>query len=296
METEQITGFLETTAFKNFVAVIIGVLIILMITSLIRRMVPRYVADTNSRYRTRKFVNYISFALIILLGLVIYSSQLSGLTVFLGVAGAGIAFALQEVIASIAGFVIINFSNMFKVGDRVMVGGVKGDVVDIGILRTTMMQMGDWVDGDLYNGKIVHVANSSVFKDPIYNYSGEFPFLWDEVTIPLRLESDHEYARQTFLKILNDIQGDFANDAKTHWVVMTEKMMIENARVSPLVTMVFDENWMTFTLRFVVDFQKRRITKDLIYTNVLDAIRNSEGRISIAASSLEVTTFKGAEA
>jgi small-conductance mechanosensitive channel len=74
------------------------------------------------------------------------------------------------------------------------------DLVDIGILRTTMMQMGDWVNGDLYNGKIVHVANSSVFKDPIYNYSGEFPFLWYEVTIPIRTESDHEYARRIFPK------------------------------------------------------------------------------------------------
>lgn len=295
METEKITSFLETPAFRNLVAVVIGVLVILTITSFIRRMVPRYVADTNSRYRTRKFINYISFALIILLALIIFSSQLSGLTVFLGVAGAGIAFALQEVIASIAGFVIINFSNMFRVGDRVMVGGVKGDVVDIGILRTTMMQMGDWVNGDLYNGKIVHVSNSSVFKDPIYNYSGEFPFLWDEVTIPIRSESDHEYARQLFTDILNDIQGDFATEASKHWEVMTEKMMIEKARVAPIVSMVFDENWITFTLRFVVDFQKRRLTKDLIFTRVLEAVKASNGKITIASSTLEVTTFKGKE-
>ncbi|MTB51246.1 mechanosensitive ion channel family protein [Lewinella sp. W8] len=293
METDQITVFFESTTFRNLAVVLFGILVILTLTAFIRRMVPRYVADTNSRYRSRKFVNYISFVLILLLALIVYSSQLSGLTVFLGVAGAGIAFALQEVIASIAGFVIINFSSMFKVGDRVMIAGIRGDVVDIGVLRTTMMQMGDWVNGDLYNGRIVHVANSSVFKDPIHNYSGEFPFLWDEVTIPIRLECDHELTRQAFLDILNEVQGDFAKEAKKYWAVMTERFMIENAQVAPLVTLVFDENWITFTLRFVVDFKRRRITKDQIYSQVLKAARASNGKIVIAASTLEVTTFKG---
>jgi hypothetical protein len=72
-------------------------------------------------------------------------------------------------------------------------------------------------------------------------------------------------------------------------------MMIEKARVDPIVSMVFDENWITFTLRFVVDFQKRRSTKDDIFTRVLEAVKASDGKVSIATSTLEVTTLKGSE-
>ncbi|NJN78831.1 MAG: mechanosensitive ion channel [Saprospiraceae bacterium] len=130
--------------------------------------------------------------------LVVFSNQLTGFTVFLGVAGAGIAFALQEVIASVAGFIVIHSSNFYSIGDRVSVGGIKGDVIDIGILRTSLMEIGDWVDGDLYNGRMTRVANSFIFKEPVFNYSGDFPFLWDEVKVPIKTNSDYQYAREKF--------------------------------------------------------------------------------------------------
>ncbi len=100
----------------------------------------------------------------------------AGLSVALGVPGAGIAFALQEVIASVASWVAVSFGNFYSPGDRVQLGGIKGDVIDVGVLRTTLMEMGEWVNGDLYNGRIVRVANSFVFKEPVYNYSADFPF------------------------------------------------------------------------------------------------------------------------
>jgi small-conductance mechanosensitive channel len=65
---------------------------------------------------------------------------------------------------------------VLQYGDRVQLGGIKGDVMDIGVLRTTIMETGQWVDGDLYNGRIV-LANSYVFKEPVFNYSGDFPFM-----------------------------------------------------------------------------------------------------------------------
>ena len=130
---------------------------------------------------------------------IVYSDKLGGLTVAFGVAGAGIAFALQEVIASFAGWLAIMFGSFYKTGDRVQLGGIKGDVMDIGVLRTTIMEVGQWVDGDLYNGRIVLVANSFVFKEPVYNYSGDFPFLWDEIKIPIQYGSNYEKTNEILL-------------------------------------------------------------------------------------------------
>ncbi|MBP2284691.1 small-conductance mechanosensitive channel [Flavobacterium sp. CG_23.5] len=104
----------------------------------------------------------------------------------MGVAGAGIAFALQEVIASFVGWLAILFGNFYNTGDRVQLGGIKGDVMDIGVFRTTIMAIGQWVDGNLYTGRIVLIANSFVFKEPVFNYSGDFPFLWDEIKLPIQ--------------------------------------------------------------------------------------------------------------
>lgn len=288
---DQVIQYFENPIFQKLVIVIIGAFIIFTVMGVIKNIIPRYIKETNNRYRTRKFLNYVSYFLVLILITTIYSSQLTGLTVFLGVAGAGIAFALQEVIASAAGFIAINFSNFYKVGDRVMLGGIKGDVVDIAMLRTSVMQIGDWVNGDLYNGKIVRIANSFIFKEPVFNYSGDFPFLWDELTIPIKTHCDHQYAKEQFLAILNDIVGDYGKDSEKAWQKMTEKMMIENAQVAPMVTMAFDENWITFTLRYVVDYKMRRGTKDKIFTKVLDVINQSNGKLEVASAAMEITAF-----
>lgn len=274
-------------------AVLIGVgaMLILFIAAFIRRMIPRYIAETSSRYKTRKFVNFVGYFLVLFLILIAYSNQLSGITVFLGVAGAGIAFALQEVIASVAGFIAIHASNFYKVGDRVLLGGIKGDVVDIGLLRTSLMEIGAWVNGDLYNGRIVRIANSFVFKEPVYNYTGDFPFLWDEITIPVKTGGDFHYGKQVFLGILQEAQGQYEAEAKAYWQKMTEQLMIEHARIEPMVHMAFDENWITFTLRYVVDYKKRRLTKDTLYVRCLEAIRASEGKLEVASAAIEITAF-----
>ncbi|MDF1699240.1 MAG: mechanosensitive ion channel [Saprospiraceae bacterium] len=289
---DQLKLYFNNPVLQQLLIVVGSVLIILFIARLIKGIIPKYIPDTNRRYRMRKFVTYLTYMIVVILILVIYSNKITGLTVFLGVAGAGIAFALQEIIASIAGFIAINFSNFYNVGDRVMLGGIKGDVIDIGFLRTSIMQIGDWVNGDLYNGKIVSISNSFIFKEPVFNYSGDFPFLWDEVNIPIKTEGDYKYAKETFQNILDEVQGDYARRATVKWAKMTEKYQLENAQVMPMVTMSFDENWINFNLRFVVDYKRRRGTKDIISQKVLDAIRNSNGRMEVASAAMNITLLK----
>jgi small-conductance mechanosensitive channel len=100
------------------------------------------VEDKDSRYRTKKFLSFFGYLLGVSLIIVVYSHKLGNITVALGVAGAGIAFALQEVISSIAGWIAIMFGNFYRTGDRVQLGGIKGEVIDIGIIRTTVMEIG----------------------------------------------------------------------------------------------------------------------------------------------------------
>ena len=83
----------------------------------------------------------------------------------------------------------IGLGQYYAPGDRVQLGGIMGDVIDISILRTTLMECGDWVKADLYNGRIVRIANSFVFKAPVFNYSGDFHFVWDEITVPIKYGS-----------------------------------------------------------------------------------------------------------
>ena len=112
----------------------------------------------------------------------------------LGILAAGLAFALQEVIGSIAGWVTIVTGRPFAIGDRIETGGIRGDVVDISVLRTTLMEIGNWLGGDHNTGRIVTVSNAFIFKEPLFNYSRHLHYVWDEIEVPITYESDWQQA------------------------------------------------------------------------------------------------------
>lgn len=265
--------------------VLIGMQIVVFLS---KRMIRNRVRDVDVRYRLGKGVQLLGYGAMILPVALIYREHLGGLTIALGVAGAGIAFALQEVIASIAGWAAVSFGGFFEVGDRVQLGGIKGDVIDIGILRTTLMELGQWVDGDLYNGRVVRIANSFVFKEPVFNYSGDFPFLWDEIKVPVKYGCDPHYAKATLERLAERIVGPFALQAEEAWRGLVRKYRIEHARTAPMVMLVANDNWMEFTLRYVVDFKRRRGTKDALFMAVMDEVQASEGRLQLASATFQL--------
>ena len=196
MLDETVKRWLLDPVVGKLVAVAVTLLVTFAVVKFAQRSLGRYVKDVDTRYRARKFVTFLGYLAALMIISIVFSDKLGGFTVAFGVAGAGIAFALQEVIASVAGWAAISVGNFYSPGDRVQVGGIRGDVIDVSILRTTLMEVGEWVAADLYTGRIVRVANSSVFKEPVFNYSGDFPFLWDEITLPVKYGSDWKLARE----------------------------------------------------------------------------------------------------
>lgn len=269
-------------------SIFIGIVVIWLIIKLIQKNLFSKIHDNDNRYRAKKFSSFIGYFLTILLFTIVFSDKLGGLTVALGVAGAGIAFALQEVIASFAGWLAIMFGGFYKSGDRVQLGGIKGDVMDIGVLRTTIMETGQWVDGDLYNGRIVLIANSFVFKEPVFNYSGDFPFLWDEIKIPIQYGSNYDKATAIFLAVGKEVAGDLTAQSKEKWTVLQSKYRLEDAQTEPLVSLIANDNWVEFTLRFVVSYKKRRATKTVLFTKILKEIEATNGEIKFASATFHL--------
>lgn len=265
----------------NIIATVFVVFFVVVVVRTSQHLLGRYIDDSSRRYRVRKLITFFGYLLAAFLLSIVFSEKLSSLTVFFGVAGAGVAFALQELIASLAGWVAMSFGNFYTVGDRVQFGGITGDVIDIGMLRTTIMECGGWINGDQYNGRVVRVSNSFIFKEPVYNYSSDFPFLWDEITIPVRYGSNYEKSRIGFLKILDDVTGDHARSLKHDWRKMTDKYMVEDAQLEPMVTFEIKENWAEYSLRYVVNYKQRRSTKDKIAVLILKLVEDSNGEITL---------------
>ena len=283
-----IQKFLFNPIIGKIATIFVGVAIIWIIVKAIQRNIFSKIKDKDNRYRAKKFSSFIGYLFVIVLITVVFSDKLGGLTVALGVAGAGIAFALQEVIASFAGWLAILFGGFYKTGDRVQLGGIKGDVMDIGVLRTTIMETGQWVDGDLYNGRIVLLANSFVFKEPVFNYSGDFPFLWDEIKIPIKYGSNYAKTKDILFSIGKETARNLSEQSIIKWKDLQNKYRLEDAQTEPMVSMTANDNWVEFTLRYIVNYRKRRATKTELFTRILQEIEKNNGEIEMASATFHL--------
>ena len=153
----------------------------------------------------------ITVALVNIVGLIsIWFDNPARLATAAGLVTAGLAFALQRVVTAFAGYILILRGKTFNVGDRITMGGIRGDVVGLGFFQTIIMEMGQppavqnadpamWVEARQYTGRIVTVTNAKVFDEPVYNYTRDFPFLWEEMHIPITFGADRERAEQIIL-------------------------------------------------------------------------------------------------
>ena len=181
------------------------------------KTLTRSIENPDLRYRVRKVIVFLGYLLALLFLAGEFSDQIHSITVALGVASAGIAFALQEVIVIFAGYLAISFGRFYKIGDRVQLSGTVGDVIDIGVFSTTLMEVGEWVKADQYSGRVVRIANSFVFTEPVYNFSADFPYLWDEIVLPIKYGSDIQMTRSILQQVGADVVGEFLEPAKVHW-------------------------------------------------------------------------------
>lgn len=259
-----------------------GLLILVVVTYSIRRSIPRYFHESYKRYTISKITEFSAYFLGLVFLSVVFSDTLGNLAVILGAATAGIALALKELIVSMAGWLAISFGDTYRVGDRVQISGVKGDVIDVGLVRTTLMELGEWVQGDLYTGRIVRVANGNVFAGATYNYSRDLPFLWDEIVVKITTESDVMQARQIFHSIVSDAVDGYVSDAKLAWERLKEKYLVEDETIDPLITMVIQDNKYEFTLRYPVDYRQRRIVRDQIFSSIVSELGKTEGAVKLA--------------
>lgn len=261
---------------------------ILFLVWLIRKAIDRTLSDNTMRYRARKAVSLGGYVLIFLLTIMTFTGKLQYFSLTIGLISAGIAFAMQEVIMSVAGWISIFSSNMYKPGDRIEINGVKGDVIDISITKTTLMEIGAWTNSDNYSGRIVRISNAFVFKGPVFNYSTDFPFVWDEINLPVKYGSDTELAGRIILDAATKTLGDYPDQAKKHWKKMVQKYLIENAVVEPTISMKLTDNWIEFNLRYVVSYQKRRSTKTQLFAYILEAVTETKGKVTLASATFEV--------
>jgi len=267
---------------------ILGVILIRSVFRLLEHTLPPHFGLGDQRYHARKMVAAAAYIIIFAFITILFADRLKHVGFAVGLFGAGVVVALQDVIASFGGFIAIGFNNLYRVGDRIQVNETKGDVIDISIMRTTVMETGNWVSRDFYNGRIVRIPNSAVLKGLVCNYSQGFRFVWDEVKIRLTCRSDHEYAREMLLRVAKETVSDHLKEAQSSWKGVVENYRIQNRPLEPTVTLDASDGSLEFSLSYIVDYTTRTNVRDQLFTKIVDEVVNSNGRLEWASSSTTV--------
>jgi small-conductance mechanosensitive channel len=249
---------------------------------------------------TRQGASLVTAVLVVLGVLSIWFSDTGRLATFAGLIGAGLAFALQKAVTAFAGYLVILRGRTFTVGDRITMGGVRGDVVSLGFLQTRIMEMGEpppvagdpastWVFARQYTGRIVTVTNDKVFDTPVYNYTMEFPFIWDEIRIPIPYKGDRKRAEAILLECAGDIVEPIQKVSEPLRRVMEEKYFIDLDTLTPQVFYRLTDNWIEMNLRFIARPRGVRNVKDEMSRRILE--RFEAEHIEIASGTYDVVGF-----
>ena len=270
---------------EKLVCALFGILLIHTIFNLLERRLPPHFRERDARYRVRKFVVFAGYIVAVLFVILLFEDHLGRVSFALGVAGAGLVVALQDAIASFAGWLAIGWSNLYKVGDRIQIGDTAGDVIDISFMRTEIVEIGNWVSRDLYNGRVARIPNSAAFKGPIFNYSQGFRFVWDEIKVCLTLESDHLQAREILFDTAKDVVAGYLVEAEHFWKQITDNFRIENISLTPTVTLVVNSGSLEYTVSYIVEYTNRTAVQDKLFSKIVETVKKSDGRLTWASSS-----------
>ncbi|NJB72188.1 small-conductance mechanosensitive channel [Saonia flava] len=264
------------------------VIFILVVVQFFRRYIKKNLPDSTTRYRSQKGIEIFGYLLLIILTLSYFTGNIKDFTLAIGLFTAGITITLQELILSIAGSIYIFVVKVYKPGDRVQINGIKGDIIDIDSIYTTMMEIGEWVTSDNYSGRIVKLSNAFVFRGPIYNYSQDFPFIWDEFDLPIRYGSDVELAKTLFINVATEVLNEYTTDSLAKWKDVVGKYYIEDAVVAPTLAISMTDNWISFNLRYIVDYKKRRMTKHVLNEKIHQEVEKTNGKVVLASATIEI--------
>ncbi|SHI54282.1 mechanosensitive ion channel domain-containing protein [Algibacter luteus] len=272
----------------SIIKYVILVAVVLLLIQFLRRFLRKNITETTARYKTQKGVEIIGYIILIILSFSYFTGNIKDFTLAIGLFSAGVAFTLQELILSIAGSLYIFVVKVYKPGDRIEINGIKGDVIDVDSIYTTMMEIGQWVSSDNYTGRIVKLSNAFVFKGPIYNYSQDFPFIWDEFNLPIRYGSDIDLAKSIVKDIASKILSEYTSKSKLQWQDVVNKYYIEDAIIDPTLAIKLTANWIEFNLRYIVDYKKRRITKDLLNDAIRKSFDATNNNVILASTTIEL--------
>jgi small-conductance mechanosensitive channel len=243
------------------------------LSRLVRRGIDTYIEDVKQRHQLRKIVTYAFWIALTIAAVTLFAERLAlaDIGTVLGLIAAAVTIALADVVRSLAGWIYITSRRGVEIGSRVEVEGIKGDVIDIGLLKTTLLEVGEPLVHALQStGRIVTVPNSLFLMGKVIASASVNPLVWQEMQIQVTFESDWKLARQIIQEIADEQYQKIVPDLRAGFEKLERQFAFRLGSTAPIVYTEIADSGVMLTLRYLTPVRRRRSSVDNISGRILD--------------------------
>jgi len=270
-------GYLRTleSVLIRISILLMGIGIVMGLSELWRRATFRYVREARRQRQfllIRRIVTGFLMAMVLILGFV---NEFGSLATFAGFITAGLAVALQTLILSIAAYFFLIGRQGLKVGDRITVSGVTGDVVDVGLIRFYLMELGG-TGSDLHpTGRVIVVSNSVLLQGgPFFKQIPGTAYAWHEVAVKLERGSNYTLAENKLLEAVNSVFSQFREDIEQQHKNLEGWTAFSAVVPAPQARLQLVESSLDLVVRYPVVLHRESEIDNQMARKVMEAINS----------------------
>ena len=258
--------------------------IVIMLNRLLRKVLIRRINDRASAYNFRSLVNFLTFLLIFVIVVSLIFANWYATLVSFGLVSLILGLALQNPLTSLFGWMYLLIRKPYEVGDRIKIGNVYGDVMNVGYFDTTLWEFrGDYLSGDHPSGRLIKFANSRIFNEYIVNYSWPlFPFIWNEVKFYVSYSSDFDFISHTVTQIAENEIGEAMMRRVKRLKQILANSLVRQLDIKERPSVIFTAHtntWIEVTVRFLVQPKNSGPVKSLLFTHIMKELKNHPDKV-----------------
>lgn len=271
-----ITGISETPIFLTIIS-IITIIIIDLITKGLILLNNQLNQNDRSLYSFNKKARIIKLILTVLILLLIWEEQIQNIITIISFIGAAATLALREIIINFFAGIYINICKPFKVEDRIEVNNLTGDVVNINNLNFEVLEVSQKEDGEQSTGIIVQIPNSKVFTESIKNYTKAFKYIWSELEVKVKLNSNLEQNKKVLYDIVksNDIVKRIPKKMKEALNEVVGDYRIYYNNLEPIIYTKLTDECVILTIRYLAHPKKARHIESQIWNKIYENAKDN---------------------
>ena len=275
----------ERSATHHMIRALLWILLVIFAVYLASRFIDRLftgVSAENKRIDTlRSVVKFAVQAIGALIILFIIFGMPTQTTTVLGLAGAGLTVAMKDFIVAFFGWFVLMGSNGIRVGDWVEINGVSGEVVEVGLLKTVLLETGNWTDSSHPTGRRVSFVNSFAIEGHFFNFTTSGQWMWDELRVLIPSGQDPYAVIDGIQKLVEQETEKTAKVAEEEWQQTTTKYRAKTLSATPGINVVPTGGGIELRIRYITRAYERHAVRKRLYEAVIQIMHGKREAVQV---------------